>query len=337
VNLPGSTSAGRGPAYGVAPMLESEVVRRGSGRRTLVAWLVLVGALAGLLTAAAISQRVAGPDRLTVLGAVALGLVEGLTEYLPVSSTGHLLVVGRLLGLGGSPAEDQALDTYAICIQAGAIAAVVVLYWRRLRQMAAGLVGRDPDGRRILFALVAAFTPTVALALGLQDVVRERLFGPGPVAVAWIVGGLVILLIPSARRARAAAVGLNAITVRHAVVIGVAQAVALWPGTSRSLVTILAALAVGLSLAAAVEFSFLLGLATLGGATAFEALQNGDVLIEQFGVLTPLLGLAVAFASAVVAVRWMVSYLQSRGLEVFGWYRLGIGGLTLAALAAGRL
>ena len=307
-------------------------LRRGTTRTVVV---LALSATAVLVAAAAVVQRAAGGDRLTPLGAVVLGLVEGVTEYLPISSTGHLLVAGRLMGLGGSEAQDRALDTYAICIQAGAIAAVVVLYWRRLQQLGAGLLGRDDDGRRILFALLAAFVPTVAIAVILGGVVRDHLYGPGPIAAAWIAGGVVILLAP--RFGRAGAVPLSAITVGQAAVIGLAQALALWPGTSRSLVTILAATAVGLSLAAAVEFSFLLGLATLGAATAFEALQNGEDVVARFGVVTPLLGLVVAFAAAVVAVRWMVAYLESRGLELFGWYRLAIGGGTLLAMTAGVL
>lgn len=309
-------------------------VRQGTARAVVV---LALATTVGLVVAAAVVQRAAGPDRLTPLAAVVLGLVEGLTEYLPISSTGHLLVAGRVLGLGGDEAQDRALDTYAICIQAGAIAAVVVLYWRRLFQLGAGLAGRDDDGRRILVALLAAFVPTVVIAVLLQDVVRDQLYGPGPIAAAWLVGGLVILVAPTVRRARVAAASLPAITMRQALVIGVAQAIALWPGTSRSLVTILAATAVGLSLAAAVEFSFLLGLATLGAATAFEGLQNGGDLVDRFGVATPLLGLLVAFLAAVAAVRWMVGYLQSRGLELFGWYRLLVGALTLAAMATGLL
>lgn len=290
-----------------------------------------------LVLVAAVVQRAAGPDRLTPGAAIVLGLVEGVTEYLPVSSTGHLLVAGRLLGLGGSPVQERALDTYAICIQLGAILAVVALYRQRLMQLGAGLLGRDADGARIVLALVVAGIPTVALALIFQDVVRQQLYGPGPIAAAWIVGGLVIFAAPQLWRQRPDAVDLQHLGVGPAVFIGVVQAFAVWPGVSRSLVTIVAAVAVGLTMSAAVEFSFLLGLGTLAGATVFEGVQRGDELVETFGFSTPLLGLIVAFASAVVAVRWLVSYLQSRGLELFGWYRVGIGVLTLAVMGLGWL
>lgn len=290
-----------------------------------------------VLVVATIVQRAAGADSLTSMGAIALGLVEGITEFLPVSSTGHLLVAGRALGLGGTEAQDQALDTYAICIQLGAIVAVITLYRERLVQMAYGLMGRSAEGRRVALGLVGAAVPTVIIALSLQGLVREHLYGPAPTAAAWLVGGVLILAWPVARAARPGAVELGSLTMRHAVLIGVAQAVALWPGTSRSLVTIVAALAVGLSMAAAVEFSFLLGLVTLAGATVFEGAQNGQQLVDSFGWFTPTLGLVVAFASAVVAVRWMVGYLQERGLELFGWYRIAIGLITFGAIGAGLL
>ena len=304
-------------------------------QRTRVQVALALAATVALVLVAAIVQRAAGPERLTPGAAVVLGLVEGMTEYLPVSSTGHLMVAGRLLGLGGNPAEDGALDTYAICIQLGAIAAVVLLYRQRLVQLAAGAVGRDPDGARILVALAAAMIPTVVLAVLLEDFVRENLFGPAPIAAAWVLGGLAILAFPGRWRSLPGAVSLPHLTFGRAAIIGVVQALALWPGISRSLVTIVAAIAVGLTLAAAVEFSFLLGLGTLTGATLYEAVRNGDELVESFGVLTPLLGLVVAFVSAVVAVRWMVVYLQSRGFELFGWYRVGIGAATAVAIAAG--
>ena len=130
---------------------------------------------------------------------------------------------------------------------------------------------------------------------------------------------------------------LEQISVRTAAIIGAAQILALWPGTSRSLVTILAALFVGLSMPAALEFSFLLGLATLTAATLFETLKNGSELIDTFGILNPLIGFAAAFVSAMLAVRWLVGYLNRHGLELFGWYRIAVGALALVLLATGVL
>lgn len=278
-----------------------------------------------------------GAHDLSVVSAVVLGLVEGLTEYLPVSSTGHLLVANDALGLGGTKESDDALDAYAICIQAGAILAVLVLYRRRVLQMLDGLIGRSAEGRAVLLAVLAAFVPTAVIGFAFKDLVRDKLFGVGPVAAAWLVGGVVILVLERQGFLRRPGVALHQVTIRQALAIGVFQAIALWPGTSRSLVTIIGAVAVGLSLEAAVEFSFLLGLVTLGAATVLTGASDGKLMLDTFGVLTPLIGLVVAFAAAVVSVRWMVTWLQQRSFDVFGWYRLAIGVLAVGLLAAGIL
>ncbi len=314
--------------------------RARSHRRALAALvvcsmvLVLVGPAAGLVGQGAAPVEV---DDLSVLSAVVLGLVEGLTEYLPVSSTGHLLVTNEVLGLAQSPEAEQALDTYAICIQAGAILAVLVLYRERIRQMVDGLLGRSDEGRRVLLAVVVAFVPTAIIGLLIVDWVRDRLFGIGPIAGAWLVGGVGILALTRSGLMERGGRNLGELTLGRAALIGVAQAVAMWPGTSRSLITIVAAVLVGLSLAAAVEFSFLLGLVTLSAATAATAVSDGGQLIDLYGVTTPAIGLVVAFVAAIVSVRWMVSWLQNRSFDVFGWYRIAIGLAGFAALGLGWL
>ncbi len=272
-------------------------------------------------------------NELTALHAIILGLVEGLTEFLPISSTGHLLVAQRILGLGGTDAADTALDTYAICIQAGAIVAVLLLYRSRMVELLQGLIGRSDEGRRLLIGLFVAFLPAALVGVVAIDTIRSALFGVGPVAAAWVVGGVAILWATRQPWRRGGSIELGELTMRHALLIGLAQMLALWPGVSRSLVTILAALALGFTMRAAVEFSFLLGLLTLGVATVYEGLRSGDQLVATFGVATPLLGLVVAFVSAVVAVRWMVAWLQSRGLEVFGYYRILIGVAAIIGFA----
>ncbi len=276
---------------------------------------------------------------LTTAKAALLGLVEGLTEYLPVSSTGHLLVTERLIDVGRHHATKDAADTYTITIQAGAILAVLVLYWRRFLEMGRGLVGRDEPGRRLLTATVVAFIPAAIVGVALEKPIKDRLFGVWPVIVAWAIGGVVILLFARRlqERSRVRGAAIESLTVRAALLIGVAQCFALWPGTSRSLVTILAALLVGLSLPAAVEFSFLLGLLTLGAATAYDGLKHGKEMIDTYGVAHPLVGFLVAFVAALVAIRWMVTYLGRHGLEIFGWYRLAIAAVALVLLATGVL
>ena len=264
--------------------------------------------------------------------AILLGIVEGITEFLPVSSTGHLLVVSDLIGFG-TGASEGAADSYAIAIQFGAILAVLVLYRSRILSIVKGLVGRDEQGRSILLALVAAFLPAAVVGVVFGDVIKDALFGPVPVTLAWAVGGAALLVWKPKPTQRS----LHELSVRSALIIGCAQTVALWPGVSRSLVTLLAGLAVGLSLAAAVEFSFLLGLVTLSAATALDVSRHGGDIVDNFGIATPLVGATVACVTAIVAVRWMVSYLNSRSLAIFGWYRLAAACVTAVLLVTNVL
>lgn len=288
------------------------------------------GAIVALATIIALSLNTSGP--LTPLKAIVLGAVEGFTEYLPVSSTGHLLVTQRLLGLGEGDAKAAA-DTYVIAIQIGAILAVVVLYWRRLGQLVQGVIGRDVDGRKLLLRLIIAFVPAALVGLLLGDTIKRELFGPWPVVAAWLVGGIFLVWW----NPRPGNLDLTSLTARHAVIIGAAQVLALWPGMSRSLVTIAAALAIGLSMSAAIEFSFLLGLATLSAATLYDLAKDGQTILDDYGWRTPLLGGVVAFITAVIAVRWLVSFLRTRPLSIFGWYRIGIAAATAALIAFGAI
>lgn len=260
---------------------------------------------------------------MTIFQAVVLGVVEGVTEYLPVSSTGHLCLAERLLGFS---AEDKAAaDAYAICIQAGAILAVVWLYFARLRTMVFGLIGRDPVGRRLAVNLVVAFLPAALMGLTFEKTIKHHLFGLWPITLAWFAGGVLILAFSTrGRRSLREGFSLESLSWQRAGLIGLMQCLAMWPGTSRSLVTILGGLLAGMGLSAAVEFSFLLGLITLGAATSYEMLQHGGAILTAFGWGGPLLGLIVAFVSAILAVRWMVTYLSRHGLALFGYYRIAL-------------
>ncbi len=300
-------------------------------------WITVVVAVVALVAAVIVGAVLeAGDDQLSIPEAILLGLVEGLTEYLPVSSTAHLAVVQDLLGLTSTEESQAAADAYAIVIQVGAIAAVLGLYRTRVKSLISGVVGTDPDGRRLAMAVVAAFVPAAVAGLTLGDVIKDELFSTWPIVAAWIVGG-VALLSGRLTLPRGTA-SLETLTVRGAAIIGFAQILALWPGTSRSLVTIIAALAIGLSLAAAVEFSFLLGLVTLGAATAYELLRDGQLIWDTFGFTNSLIGVIAAAVTAWVAVTWMVSYLQRRPLSIFGWYRIGIAGaVTVLALSTDLL
>ncbi|MHB1138714.1 MAG: undecaprenyl-diphosphate phosphatase [Microthrixaceae bacterium] len=276
--------------------------------------------------------------------AAILGLVEGLTEYLPISSTGHLLVASDLLGLGTSEADVAAANTYAIAIQFGAILAVAGLFWQRFRDMLLGLIGRSEEGRHLLIVLVVAFAPAAVLGFLFDDMIEDVLFSPWPIVVAWFVGGLLILGLERAgkipHRDEPTADGrdpLLAITVRQAAIIGLVQCIAMWPGTSRSLMAILGALLVGVTMRAAVEFSFLLGFVTLTAASGYSLLSDGGALVDQFGLLNPFIGLVFAFVSAVIAIKWMVAYLQQHSLAIFGWYRIVASGLTAGLVISGAI
>jgi undecaprenyl-diphosphatase len=283
----------------------------------------------GVIVLAIVALAVAGGSGpLTVPKAIVLGAVEGITEYLPISSTGHLLVTERILDLGTGTGKTAA-DTYAVAIQLGAILAVVVLYWRRLGQLLRGALGRDGEGRSLLIRLMLAFLPAAVIGVAFGDTIKEQLFGPWPVIAAWVVGGVFLLVWHPAP----GTLELTQLTNRHAIIIGTAQILALWPGTSRSLVTIVAALAIGCSMAAAVEFSFLLGLATLSAATVLDLAKDGPTLVADYGWATPLLGGLVAFLTAVMAIRWLVGYLRTRPLTIFGWYRLGVAAVAVVLIA----
>lgn len=271
---------------------------------------------------------------MSILQAIVLGFVEGLTEYLPVSSTGHLILAQRAMGI---PASDEA-NAYAICIQAGAIIAVLGLYLGRVRAMLAGLCGRDEEGRQVAVNLIAAAVPAGILGLALEKRIEHYLFGLWPVVAAWAVGGLVILAMDGwVERSRRSGRALVDLSWKAGVAIGLMQALALWPGTSRSFAAILGGLVVGLRLPAAVEFSFLLGVVTLGGATTIKSLKYGALIVAKYGGFTPMLGFLVATLSAVVAVKWMVGYLNGHGLRIFGSYRLLLAAVVGLLLMAGLL
>jgi undecaprenyl-diphosphatase len=277
-------------------------------------------------------------DALTLGQAILFGLVEGVTEFLPISSTGHLLLLARVLDVGQSGPAEDAIKSYEIAIQAGAILAVLGLYRHRFATMVEGVAGRSDEGRRVLVAVVIAFVPAALVGVLLEDMIKDRLFGAGPVIVAWIVGGIAILVLTRAGvLAPQGGRPLELLSARDALVIGAAQAVALWPGTSRSLVTIVAALLLGYSMAAAVEFSFLLGFLTLGAATGYQVLKDGQEMIDAFGWVTPIVGLVAAFLAAAASIKWMVGYLERHDLSVFGWYRIGIGVVAAVMVATGAI
>lgn len=256
---------------------------------------------------------------------IILGLVEGITEYLPVSSTGHLLIAQRLMGIE----ESEVANAFAIAIQAGAIVAVLGLYRQRVTTMFQGLVGRSPEGLRLAICVLVAFLPAAVVGALFDNAIEARLFGVKPVIAAWVVGGVLILALTGWIRRHRDGRGLELLGWQGALLIGFAQCIAMWPGTSRSLVTILGGLAVGLSMSAAVEFAFLLGLLTLTAATAYKGVKLGDSMVAAYGWPVLLAGFAAAWLSAALAVKWMVAWLNRHGLALFAWWRF-----AAAAIAA---
>lgn len=261
---------------------------------------------------------------LSLFQAIVLGFVEGATEYLPVSSTGHLLIVEHLMGMDGDERQKESANSLAICIQAGAILAVLVLYFRRIRQIVLGMLGRDADGLRLLINLCVAFLPAAVIGLLAKDWIKEHLFGVMPVAAALFVGGVLILIQARGKISKDATIGKSILDMswKDAIFVGILQCVAFWPGFSRSLATILGCRLAKLHMAAAVEFSFLLGLLTLSAATAYEGLKHGKEMIADYGMAMPTVALVTAFVAAVVSVRFMVGSLAKYGLTPFGYYRI---------------
>ena len=311
-----------------------------SSRARAVAAGVAIATLVLLVASPAFAAFVGGAadTSLSAAQAVVLGLVEGVTEYLPISSTGHLLVTARILGLPESGRAGDAMKSYEIAIQSGAILAVLGLYRHRFATMIEGVTGRSDQGRRLLVALIVAFVPAAIIGVIGEKVIKDYLFGVGPVVAAWIVGGVLLLvLVRNGVLDRHEGRRLEGLTNRDALIIGGAQVVAMWPGTSRSMVTIVAALLIGFSMAAAIEFSFLLGVLTLGAATAYSLVKDGKLMVETFGLLTPLIGFVVALVAAWITVRWMVTYLQRHSLAIFGWYRIGVAALVIVLLATNAI
>jgi undecaprenyl-diphosphatase len=270
--------------------------------------------------------------------ALLLGLVEGVTEYLPVSSTGHLILTAWLLGMADDPDRWSAAFTFNVTIQAGAIAAVVLLYHERLRSMVAGVLGQDAAGRRLATNVVVATLPAAVLGTLFGDLIEERLNGPWPVVVALFLGALLMLAVAWHQKGRREeGVGLEDLGTLHAFWIGCGQCLAMWPGTSRSMVTIVVALVVGLRAVAAAEFSFLLGLATLSGATVFKLAGGGAAMLAELGVGSFVIGIVAATISAAVAVKWFVAFLHRYGLAPFAWYRLAVAFALAGAILSGWL
>lgn len=262
-----------------------------------------------------------------------LGVVEGITEFLPVSSTGHLVVTSELLGLRGhvNRTADQiaAIQAYEIVIQAGAILAVLFLYKKPVLEMIQGLLGKNESGRKLFLNICLATFPVLAVGFLTKDFISEHLQFTGPVLIAMIVGGVLMIIfekffVKGDRAETHEATRLHDMSFKQAAFVGALQCLALFPGTSRSMVTIMGGMLSGLKRPMAAEFSFLVGLPVLLAATAYKLLKEGPLLLEHVGLSSMAIGLATSTFFAFFAVKWLVSFLNKRGLAFFGWYRLAV-------------
>jgi undecaprenyl-diphosphatase len=261
-------------------------------------------------------------DILLLGKAAIMGVVEGLTEFLPISSTGHLILAASLLDFRGEKAK-----VFDIAIQTGAIFAVILVYWQRLRDTAAGL-GSDPRARRFTLNVLIAFVPAVLLGLLFGKAIKQHLFNPTVVASAFIIGGLIILW---AERRPSRVVRIESVddmTAWDALKVGLVQCLAMIPGTSRSGATIIGGMLLGLSRKAATDFSFFLAIPTLIGAGAYSLVKERALLswadLPLFGV-----GLLFSFFSAWLCVRWLLRYIATHDFVPFAWYRIVFGALVL--------
>lgn len=262
-----------------------------------------------------------------LLHATLLGLVEGLTEFIPVSSTGHLILTGAWLGLDGQPQGKAALDAFDIVIQGGAWLACVWYYMPLLLERWADLrssdVVRRQHGRRLAFGLSLAFVPVVIAGLALRKTIKATLFGAAPVAVALAVGGVAMIMADLWLRKRATdGQPLTALTPRTALTVGLFQCLSLAPGTSRSMSTMIGGLIAGLDRRAAADFSFLLAIPVLGAATAYELLKEWRLLIDVIGPVPITVGLITSFLAGWASIAVFIRVVSRFGLVPFGVYRL---------------
>ena len=262
-----------------------------------------------------------------------MGVVEGLTEFLPISSTGHLILAASLLNFTG-----EMVKVFEVAIQTGAMFAVIWQYRERLSRTVTG-IRRDPVAQRFALNVLIAFIPAVVLGLAFGSFVKSHLFHPVPVALAFIVGGFVILYVERRHKAafgerdlqggrRARVETVDDMGPMDALKVGLIQCLALVPGTSRSGATIIGGMVFGFSRKAATEFSFYLGIPTLMGAGAYSVLKNRDVLsVADLPVFA--VGLVFAFFSALVCIRWLIRYVSTHDFTLFAWYRIAFGGVVL--------
>ena len=267
-------------------------------------------------------------DITLLIKALILGIIEGFTEFLPISSTGHLILAGHLLGF-----NDDKGKVFEIAIQTGAMLAIVWEYRDRFRAAISGF-GRRPEATRFILNLAIAFMPAAILGLAFGKLIKAHLFEPVPVAMAFIVGGVVILWVERRGHSAARIQSVDEMSWKDALKVGLAQSVALIPGTSRSGATIIGGMLFGLSRKAAAEFSFFLAVPTLMAAGAYDLFRSRGLLsIADLPIFA--VGGIAAFVSAFFCVRWLMRYIVSHDFTIFAWYRIAFGIIVLGTAWSG--
>jgi undecaprenyl-diphosphatase len=270
-------------------------------------------------------------DIILLVKAAVMGIVEGLTEFLPISSTGHLILAGALLGF-----DDEKAKVFDIAIQTGAIFAVILVYWQKIRDTVV-LLPTDKQARQFVLNVLIAFVPAVVLGLLFGKAIKAHLFTPVVVASTFIVGGFIILWAEKRHQDNPAVARINSVdtmTWVDALKVGLVQTLAMIPGTSRSGATIIGGMLLGLSRKAATDFSFFLAMPTLVGAGAYS-LYKERALLSMADVPMFAVGLLFSFISAWLCIRWLLRYISSHSFVPFAWYRIAFGLVVLATAWSG--
>ena len=270
-------------------------------------------------------------DITLLIKAAIMGIVEGLTEFLPISSTGHLILAGALLGF-----DDEKAKVFDIAIQTGAIFAVILVYWQKIRDTVVALP-TDKQAQQFALNVLIAFVPAVVLGLLFGKAIKAHLFTPVVVASTFIIGGFIILWAEKRQKNTSAAARIDsveAMTWMDALKVGLVQTLAMVPGTSRSGATIIGGMLLGLSRKAATDFSFFLAMPTLIGAGAYS-LYKERALLSMGDVPMFAVGLLFSFISAWLCIRWLLRYISSHSFVPFAWYRIAFGVVVLATAWSG--
>ena len=266
-----------------------------------------------------------------VLKAIIIAIVEGITEFIPVSSTGHMIIVGNIISFKGEFA-----NMFEVVIQLGAILAIIVLYWNKIWSSIIEFFAGKPSGIKFWINIIVAFMPAAMLGFLLKDKIEEYLFNPLTVALALVVGGILMIIIENKFRHKYTTKSIDKISIKQAFRIGCFQCFAMWPGMSRSASTIMGAWINGVSTVAATEFSFFLAIPTMIGATALTLFKS-KVNFNSGEIITLIVGFVTAFLVALIVVERFISYLKKKQMKVFAIYRIIIGLLLLVLIKLGTI